>query len=208
MSSTDESKEAPPLDVPAIEERLEQLLENGAESERGAPVPEDAIREVEARLGTSFPADYRTFLQTFGSLHVSGMGEFKVFALDELEQLRADWRAEFDRWAAAGWRDVPPAAEPSPDVVEKRGKLQRRLGLREEHLRNVVGDAFDELRVAYETMVPILADHDSFHHVAVCVGPSRRIYAVSIKGYEIETPSPSQTFASKLDAFIDAELKA
>ncbi len=181
----------------------------------GKALSSGEIEAMEASLHLAFPDDYRSFLRTCGTLRIVGDDAHDLGTLDvhgaDLPYARARLRAAFDeKW---GWfGDLTPAprahdpasffdgferpAVESPTLEEKRVALRDELLLSEEHLVAFHDDPLDKARIAYQFMAPIITLPRAPSLVAQCVGPGRRVYTVSVKGDDVD--SPSGTFQWRL----------
>ncbi|HVH45557.1 MAG TPA: pentapeptide repeat-containing protein [Labilithrix sp.] len=174
--------------------------------ETGAKGTEADVQALETALGTKFPADYRAFLMRFGHMKIIGntdytFGYLDVFGLPDLEKARQAYLAEFakygfdPKWLDARSTDELPA-KPTGSIAQRRVALRDALKLADVHMKRFFGDPHDQMRIAYQFMIPVMATPDELHTSVDCVGPDTQMYTVAIKDRAIE--APSGTFTSRL----------
>jgi hypothetical protein len=175
----------------------------------GTPGKESEIKALEDALGTPFPADYRAFLLRFGSLRVQGSAEYGFGRLDvhgigDLEAARESYRAKFKECGFdPAWLDKrsPKDGSVPGGLAQRRVNLREKLKLADAHVKRFFGDLHDEMRVAYQFMIPLLVVPSELLTAADCLGPDTQMYSVSLKSWSVEPPSG--TFTARLLANLE-----
>jgi hypothetical protein len=172
--------------------------------EHGKGATDAELAELETKLGTLFPADYKAFLKRFGFLKMSGsashtFGTLEVFGVTTLESTHKKFHDAFgESGLKADWLESKCAettTEPGT-IPQRKIKLRNALKLADSHMKKFIGDGHDALRIAQQFMVPIMAIPSALHQAAECIGPDAQIYTVAIKARAVEPPSG--TFTSRL----------
>ena len=185
-------------------EQLVAAVKKIAQVNIGAGGTDAEVTALEAACGgATGPADYRAFLTTFGHLEIEanadyGFGTLHVFGLGTLEGARQRYADAFKEWAyPEGWLEqrIEPVFD-SRSLEQKRERLADTLKLSESDVANIIGDDLDAMRIAYRGMVPVIATPDEFHRVVKAIGPGGKLYTVSIKERDVE--SPRGTFTAQL----------
>lgn len=153
-----------------ITEKLRRAREQGARPfgvdghrwRMNPPMPPDAVAAAEARLGVTFPEEYRAFLTRVGD---GGAGP--AYGLFTLE--KGLWEAEI-------WNDPDVLRIPFPHVADYNPETDPEVAA---YLRRAdqgeVSDAEVDLYLARQSagMLPLCHKGCDYHHCLVVTGPTR-----------------------------------
>jgi Pentapeptide repeats (8 copies) len=170
---------------------------------RGDGAPDDEVQALEARLFAKFPADYRAFLKTFGTLRVASdieheQGALEVYGMDTLEPAHKQFRAALalpnlgPKWLEEKTGD---AITGPGTLAQRKTKMRNALQLGDVHMKRFLGDRHDAMRIVHQYMVPIMAAPGELATMAECIGPDAQMYTVSAEKRQIE--APSRTFGDR-----------
>lgn len=166
---------------------------------RAKPATKKDVDALEKRLDAKLPADLRAFFLEIGGLEITGLAPsaMTVFSAPSVEPARAALRAFCDKASPEGWRDhaIPEGyeSETRDDSLEEMGD---ELGLLDEHLEPFFDDTYDELRLAYRSMIPLIQHTATLENGLTCLGPHAQLYTVNLKSSEIAASKRKATYTS------------